>query len=517
APESAPTHEPVTPPAPPISSVPPVKTVAPLSGSKKAQVVLLLISCILFVDFGLFGLMNMGYTITMWATTIFYLIFACKGKNTFYSWSCISLALISTVVFALYNDTLILFALFNLYLILLSAALCDRFEVGKYSTGSFRNVADMFVLIFAYPFMAMGKAVKALFKREHKGIIHNKGVLTGLICAIPVIAIIVPLLISADAAFEKMFGFLKEISAVRSAFAVILGSIVFFFVYCHAYAAQNRSYPRVPRNTPQRTVLPTAALMSFTGAISLVYIMYIVSQLTYFFSAFIGETPADFLPAAYARRGFFEMCVICVINLGIMFFVILLSGRYKGKIQKPIAAICTFISMFSLLLIGTAQSKMYLYISRFGLTRMRVLTSVFMFFLATVFIVLILRLFITKMPYMRPLILIAALITITLGLVDVDATIARYNIEAYQSGKLSTIDTSELRSLGDGAVPYMIELLDDKDEKVRQDITDDLKRRHRALEFWADDGFDFRSYNYSKYRALRILNENAERIGIINQ
>ena len=492
-------------------------SVEPLGTGKKIQALILLISCILWVDFGLFGGFHTGYTIAMWATTIIYLIFAGKGKYTFYSVSCIALALLSTAIFAIYQDGLIQFALFNLYFILMTAALCDRYEIGKYSTASFRSIADTVVLTVAYPFMAIARAVKALFIREYKGTIRNKGILTGLLCAIPVIAIVLPLLISADAAFEKMFSFLKHFDFVRTVFAVIFGVILFFLVYSHAYGARHRIYPRTTRNDQQTHALPTAALMSFSCAISLVYVLYIISQLTYFFSAFTGKTPADFLPAAYARRGFFEMCIICVINLIIMFCVILLSGRYKGKIQKPIAGICTFISLFSLLLISTAISKMVLYINRFGLTRLRLLTSAFMIFLGIVFIVLILRVFITKLPYMRPVVLAAAIIVMLVGFADVDATIARYNIYAYQSGKLSDIDVEELMHLDDSAVPYMIDLLDDQDETVRKAIRLHLDARRSALKTQLEKNeYDFRVFNFSQHHAYQILNENLEKLSSAN-
>ncbi len=491
--------------------------IKPLSSGKKIQALLLLFACILWVDFGLFGGFHAGYTVAMWATTIIYLIFAGKGKNTFYSYCCITLALLGTLIFSISQDTLILFTVYNLFYILMTAALCDRYEIGKYSTASFRNIADTIVLIVAYPFMALVRAIRALFAREVNKVSRNKGVLTGLICALPVIAIVVPLLISADAAFEKMLGFLKDFNFVRAAFAVILGVIIFFFLYAHAYGTRHRVYARTPRVNQQKRSLPTAALMSFSGAISLVYVLYIISQLTYFFSAFTGKTPTDFLPATYARRGFFEMCIICVINLIIMFCVILFSSRNKGKVQRPIAAICTFISLFSLLLITTAISKMVLYINRFGLTRLRLLTSAFMIFLGIVFILLILRLFITKLPYMRPVVLAAAIIIMLVGFADIDATIAHYNIHAYQSGKLSGIDIQQLTNLNDSAVPYMLTLLDDEDESVRNKVRMHLDVRRSALKLKLErKQNDFRVFNYSQHHAYRLLNENLDKLSSIN-
>ncbi len=507
----SPTDTPTPPviPTPPVAPppLPPKPPVEPLSSGKKLQALLLLIAAILWVDFALFGGFELGHTIMTWIVTALYLVFAGRGRFTVYSVSCICLAAASTLVFALYNDGMILFCLFNLYFILMAAAVCDRFRIGRHSTGSFRNVGDMIVLTIAYPFMACGRALKALFIRKHKGTIRNKGVLTGILCAIPVIAIVLPLLISADAAFANMFNFLKDINLFRVFFAVIFGCILFFFVYSHAYGARYRVYAHEPSQRTQRNVLPTAALLSFSCAISLIYVLYIISQLTYFFSAFVGETHGAFFPADYARRGFFEMCIICVINLALMFGVLGLSGRYQGKIQRPIAGICTFISAFSLLLIATAQSKMYLYISRFGLTRLRLLSSVFTVFLAVVFIVLILRLFITRLPYMRLVVLTGAVLCIAIGLADVDASIAHYNVDAYQSGKLSTIDLYALDNLNESAVPHLMKLLDDKDPAVQKRAEEILNEQYLELKRNYQNGIDFREFDISEYRAYRLLKE----------
>ena len=160
---------------------------------------------------------------------------------------------------------------------------------------------------------------------------------------------------------------------------------------------------------------------------------------------------------------------------------------------------------------------MVLYINRFGLTRLRLLTSAFMIFLGIVFIVLILRVFITKLPYMRPVVLAAAIIVMLVGFADVDATIARYNIYAYQSGKLSSIDVEELMHLDDSAVPYMIDLLDDQDETVRKAIRLHLDARRSALKTQLEKNeYDFRVFNFSQHHAYQILNENLEKLSSAN-
>ena len=56
-------------------------------------------------------------------------------------------------------------------------------------------------------------------------------------------------------------------------------------------------------------------VITVTSLLCVVYIMYCLSQLTYFISAFKGILPADYTFAGYARKGFFECIPLGIINL----------------------------------------------------------------------------------------------------------------------------------------------------------------------------------------------------------
>lgn len=512
APQAVPTPTPVQVAEPEVQAPPVSRPVRePLSAGEQVLALLMLLGSIIFVDFALFGDFNLGYTISMFLNITIYFIFAGKGKTTLYGILCVATALAGSVVFAIYNDGLILFGIFCLNAILLAAAISQRFGVQHYSSGSFRAAADILYTIFACPFRYIGRAMGALFCRR-EGKRRNSGVLVGVLCSLPVLLIVIPLLVRADEAFAKMFSFFTADFFVRLFFAVIIGTGLFIFYYAHAFGMRRGLFTRRPEALQPRKGLPTPALSAFLGCISLIYVLYLISQITYFFGAFWGEMPADFLPAEYARRGFFEMGVICVINLMLVFFVLLLSRREGGRVAPALGGICGFISLFSILLIATALAKMILYIDCFGLTRMRIQTSAFMIFLALVFLTLILRLFITKLPYMKFVVLSAAIITVALGFMDIDATIARYNIEAYQSGALSNIDMDELAYLDHSALPYIAKLMDDKDKDVsaraKEIIEDtacydfDMTRYGNTLPEYE---FDIRDFNLSEYKAYQTV------------
>jgi len=173
------TEIPVTPtmvPPPPV----PKPARVPLSAGEQVMALLLLLGSIIFVDFALFGGFNLGYTISMFLNVALYFAFAGKGKTTLYGILCVTTALAGSVVFAVYNDGLILFGIFCLNVILLAAAISQRFGVQHYNSGSFRAAADILYTVFACPFRYIGRAMGALFCRR-EGKKRNSGVLIGVL------------------------------------------------------------------------------------------------------------------------------------------------------------------------------------------------------------------------------------------------------------------------------------------------------------------------------------------------
>jgi hypothetical protein len=112
------------------------------------------------------------------------------------------------------------------------------------------------------------------------------------------------------------------------------------------------------------------------------------------------------------------------------------------------------MSAFTLLLIATAMSKMLLYISSYGLTRLRVYTSWFMLLLFLVFLLILLWHFRT-FDLAKPLILVFAVCFIALTWLNADGLIAKYNIGQYLSGKTDSLDVHMLGGLSDAAAPHL--------------------------------------------------------------
>ena len=187
------------------------------------------------------------------------------------------------------------------------------------------------------------------------------------------------------------------------------------------------------------------------------------------------------------------MCAIVAINLGLIVLALGLVRKEGARVPGPVKGLALFLCLFSLILVATALSKMVLYMGSFGLTRLRVLTSVFMVYLAVIVIAVALGLFVKRIPAAKLAVTLGALVLICLSLANVDGLVARYNVNAWKTGKLDSLDMNTICWLGDGAVPVLRELSRDPDPEVREAAWKELDSRTPET--------DWRSWNLVSQQA----------------
>ena len=191
-------------------------------------------------------------------------------------------------------------------------------------------------------------------------------------------------------------------------------------------------------------------LVFYTAAapILILYVMFFVSQASYFLSAFMGKLPEEFSYAEYARKGFFELCWIVVINLGIM-MIMNLHSKNSGKEKTGVLKAYNIIfCIFTLILIATAVSKMVMYIDAYGLTVLRVYTTWFMLLCAFIFLVIFIKQFRPGMHMSKWISVGFTLMFAVLCFSRAEALIVKYN---HAMGKVSsdTIRSSGILEMSD--------------------------------------------------------------------
>ncbi len=205
-------------------------------------------------------------------------------------------------------------------------------------------------------------------------------------------------------------------------------------------------------------VLPEALLCAGVTPVLLVYVIFFISQWKYYISAFTGVLPEGLSYAEYAREGFFQLCIICVINAFLLLFYNLFmkcDGKISAGIKKGYSVV---ISLFTLVLIATALSKMVLYIGSYGLTQKRVYASWLMVLMAVIFLVVVLKLFVKRIPLVKISVLIFVVFFALIAIPNVDGMIAKYNVDHYISGELETVDIDTISEYGVSGVPALVKL-----------------------------------------------------------
>ncbi len=522
---------PVKPPIPPSYQTPPLsrKPVCPSDRRDSALAGILFLLTVLSSNLSLFGGFHLGYTISCLATILCGVLYLGRRLNrlTAYGILCITAAVAATGLFVWHNDGTMRFYAFCGITLLTMLALLDCTGTFRRNSGTLACLIDAFHMLLVRPFTHMGTSLRAIFLVKRGEQIEKRrfgGALLGLLCALPVLLVVVPLLVSADAAFEGLLQHtvLDNFGEIFASLFVGLG--LFCLIFSRLFSLRHDLPETAYRPAPPRKGIPTMAVNAFLGTISGVYALYLFSQLAYFFSAFSGILPEEYTVAQYARRGFFEMAVLCAINLGLVAMCLFLSRKQKDQAPLSTRLIALFILVFSLGLVVVALSKMALYIGSFGMTRLRILTGVFMLMMAAVLLFVIVRLFACRFPYMKATVVTIAVCGLVVGYTDVDTFIARYNVHAYETQALETLDVSHLTTLSDGAVPYMVELWQEtEDDTIRTQLTDALYFRlwdHGEFDynkedesvFIPDPAPDFRAYNIDAVRARTLLLTHADAI-----
>lgn len=266
-------------------------------------------------------------------------------------------------------------------------------------------------------------------------------ILIGLLIAVPVLLIILPLLSRADAGFENIVGdlilYISDhllLTLIRIILAVPVASYLFGLAYG---GISGRNTDRLNRDAIRQTgkrlrKVPDTAIITAAAVICGVYLVFIAIQGDYLFSAFLGVMPEGFIYSEYARRGFFELCQIGAWNMIILGCAALFSKT--GRENNPgLKIIFVCLSILTLLMIATAMSKMGMYINVYGLTINRVLTMVFMIWMTIVFLLVILRQKV-NIPFARICIMTGAVMFCLLCVLPLESWIQEYNTWARTMG-----------------------------------------------------------------------------------
>lgn len=321
--------------------------------------------------------------------------------------------------------------------------------------------------LFVIPFKNFGCQYKSLSSPKYIKRSFGRQILSitfGILLALLIAGMVLPLLMSADSGgFYKIAKVIYEYYRwVQNQFkdiifngllAIPIAAYLFGLVAGCAHSRGCSTFKRegIQYAIESVRVLASATVYTVLGLICCLYLVFIGSQLPYFFSAFVGQRPEGWqIYSEYARSGFFELCKIAAINLSLL----TLANLFCKKPQREnyaLKILNCLLSLLTLILIATAFSKMALYIGAYGLSIRRLLPSLFMVFLAVVWVgVIVLQKW--QFSIVRLSAFTGTLMICALSLLNPDGFVARYNADRFLSGTLESFDVQILYQSGPAGV-----------------------------------------------------------------
>lgn len=351
------------------------------------------------------------------------------------------------------------------------------------------------------PFVIIAKSIKSSMKIQVEE--SKKQVLIGVLIALPLLAVIIMLLSSADMVFgyylSNITEIFKNIRLENFIPHVVIVAIITFYLFAYIWGFKNKE-----QNKGQAVEMPVVSWAPITVitvliALNIVYLMFTLIQFSYLYGGGNMTLPAQFTYAEYARRGFFELAAVTFIN----FIIVLSCMKFMQKDNKALLKasnmLLTILIVFTLNMMYSANFKLTLYENSYGYTFLRVAVHLFVLLLFILCMVVAAGIWNRKIPVIKAIIVITVAMYTIINYINIDAFIARKNIERYNAtGK---IDVNYLASLSYEALPYTLELRNSEDSYVRKTIEQVLKYKKQDLEAeksWSE-------FNFSRSRARKLL------------
>jgi hypothetical protein len=266
---------------------------------------------------------------------------------------------------------------------------------------------------------------------------------------------------------------------------------------------------------PQIFTLGAIEVSVVLGLINLLFLSFVIVQLPYLFGGFelVQNTP-DFKLAEYARRGFGELVAVAALVLPILLvshWLLRKDAPANEKIYRVLAGIQ--IALLFVIMISAAQ-RLFILTGNlgYGLTTVRFYPFIVMIWLAVAFIwftFTVLSGYREKFAWGA----LWAAIFILGGLhfVNPDDYIVRTNIRLMKEGR--PFDGGYNANLSNDAIPVILENLPAMSFEQQCRVKWNLSRRFdRELKTKSD----FRSWNYSRWKAHNILAGSTENFDTSN-
>ena len=354
-------------------------------------------------------------------------------------------ALLLSIPIILLSSTYFLFnnSLFNalniviipiLYIIMLMLATTKELKV--------RTIIFKILAVIIEPFNYFGEVVVELKnkilpskeekqeKREKKNIIKAT-ILTGLI-----VIIVLILLGTADSEFASLFLDILDaiINLSLPSLVIRIGVIILLFFYISSFfiniLSKGNGLNEI-NNEEENNKKENLTINMILTILNIIYLIFCFTQIKQLL------TVEDIIYSEFARKGFFQLMLVTLINLLVILKATSKDLKETEKQEKYKKTMCIIMIIFTFILIILSFAKMNLYRTQYGDTRLRLLVN---FTLLTETILLIptsMYIINSKVNLARTYLIIITTMYCMINFVNIDNVIAKRNIQRFEeTGKI---------------------------------------------------------------------------------
>jgi hypothetical protein len=377
--------------------------------------------------------------------------------------------------------------------------------LGRVTEYSFGLVREWLAAPFSYiktAFSAMAW-LRTLERRCNRTVL---AVLRGVAMAVPLLLIFGVLFTRADASFEYLVYRLFDFDITEFTRMVIwlpVFTVTGGGALLRLLSAPERAEGNNKKSGYSLGLIETAIVL---GLLNILFISFIAVQFAYFFggTATLAGIP-DLSMANYARRGFFELVTVSLLLLPLLLGIHWLSDTDTERRQPLVTILSTLLVLMLFAVMASAMHRMYLYLTSFGLTELRLYTSAFMAWLALVFAWFMKTvLFGERVRFAFGALVTGFMVVALLDIINPDALIVRANMARHSENR--PVDIRYLLSLSADAVPSLATALPLLDETAYYTATSWMDRKLDEI-----DSRDWRSWNWSAHELRRSVGTRAVR------
>ena len=298
-------------------------------------------------------------------------------------------------------------------------------------------------------------------------------VLFGVLISLGLLVIVIPLMMSAEAAFSQFvenivdkiqidFEFEKFIwkSIAGAVIAILFCGFLYTFTKDKIIGTKEKE--KASDGKDNHALLIT--VLSIMGFVFLVFAIVQFNSLFISKEAIVENTTF----AETARNGYFQLVVLSIINF---LMVLMCTKMQKGhnKVSKNIIKVLTtYFTLLNVYLLVSSAYKMTLYYDAYGLSVDRLLVYILLTFEFIALIMLLVKIYRNDMKFIKVMIYYSVAFWAVVSLVNIEGFVVKVNVEKYEN--TGDIDMEYISWMSGDASTQISKFYFDNYDKLSDDI-----------------------------------------------